>query len=202
MSPLLLTLEVLGVFANALAGMLEARRKNMDLVGMYVAALVTAFGGGTLRDVLLDRRPFFWVQHQEYPLTIFVLCVLAVYTRHRVMRWVDVRALEVIDALGLGLFAASGTSIALEVGSPPFIASLMGVITAVFGGVLRDVIGNDIPRIFQRSQLYATCAFVGAWMYLGVYIAGGEPLTALLLGLATTFVLRLLALRRNWTLPG
>jgi len=198
MLSLLTALEIFGILANALSGILEARRKHLDLVGVYVAAFVTAFGGGTLRDILLDRRPFFWVQHQEYALIILALAVLSFVTR-----WINInpKLIAIPDALGLGLYAAVGASYALELNIPIFIASLMGVITAVFGGVIRDIICNEIPTIFRKSQLYATCAFIGCWVYLLLNNQQTDNVWALTACISVTFALRMLAIRYDWTLP-
>lgn len=195
------SIETIGLLAFALAGYLEAERRGMDTVGHFVLAFLTAFGGGTLRDVLLDRRPLFWVEFHYWAVAVFVLCLVLPW----LTRWrpADIgRAIQWPDALGLGLFAASGTAIALDAGMPVFIASLMGVITATFGGVLRDVVVNEVPGIFRPSELYATCAFVGAWVFIAAeLIAGSDRLLSILAGASVAFVLRVLAMRRGWRLP-
>jgi len=113
-------------------------------------------GGGTLRDLLIDRRPFFWVSHQEYLLVIVPLCVAFVYSRafhSRVRQWHGQAVL--VDAMGLALFTLTGVGFALHRGLPPFVASLIGVVTGTFGGVLRDVMSMEIPVIFRPGELYA-----------------------------------------------
>lgn len=201
MASILSGFEILGILAFAVSGMLTARRRRMDLVGVYTAAFVTAFGGGTVRDLLLDRRPFFWVQQSSYAIIIFVLAAasfLLVDARHgRVIE----RIILLPDALGLGLFAATGVAYGVQAQLPPFLAVMMGVITATFGGVLRDVLCNDVPQVFQQTQLYATCAFVGAWLFLLVVWLGGNQPAALLNCLGATFVLRLAAVRFDLKLP-
>jgi uncharacterized membrane protein YeiH len=166
MSTALQTIEVFGIIAFASSGFIEARRKRMDPIGIFTVAFITAFGGGTLRDILLDRRPLFWVQHQEYTLLIFALAIVVLPLSRRIRSSSAERAIIFADALGLGLFSAVGASVAQEAQMPIFICVMMGVITAIFGGVLRDVICNEIPLVFRRGQLYATCAFIGCWVYL------------------------------------
>lgn len=202
MNTLINTIEVIGIFAFALSGILEARKKGMDLVGVYVVGMVTAFGGGSLRDLVLDRHPLFWVEHFWYPVILLFLSFLAGFLVRQLTEHTRVMtAVLVLDALGLGLFAASGASVAHQAGTHPFIAALIGVMTGVFGGVLRDIICNEIPYVFQRTELYATCAFAGAWSYLLVIGTAGDEFTAVMSCISLTFVLRLFAIRYKIRLP-
>jgi uncharacterized membrane protein YeiH len=197
---LLNAIEIAAVFVSAVSGILEARKKKMDLVGVYSVALITAFGGGTLRDLLLDRRPFYWIQHYDYPVWIFVLCLAALYLTRRLL--LSERAIAIPDALGLGLFSMTGAYYSLQHHDSLFIASLFGVITGVFGGVLRDVVCNEIPLVFASStSLYATCSFAGSWVYLLLAQAGFPQMRATIAGIATTFLIRMLAIRFNLRLP-
>jgi uncharacterized membrane protein YeiH len=160
----LTTLEALGVLAFALSGIMEAARKHFDLVGVVMIGAVTAFGGGTLRDVLLDRRPFFWVE-QEFWVWALILVGLSLpffFKANHIA--LTEKAIVIPDAVGLGIFAAGGTHLALVAGMSPMIAVLMGVITAVAGGVLRDVLVNEVPRAFHDHQPYAVIAFAGGWI--------------------------------------
>ena len=160
----LITLEALGVLAFALSGIMEAARKQFDLVGVVMIGAVTAFGGGTLRDVLLDRRPFFWVE-QEFWVWALILVGLSLpffFKANHIA--LTEKAIVIPDAVGLGIFAAGGTHLALVAGMSPMIAVLMGVITAVAGGVLRDVLVNEVPRAFHDHQPYAAIAFAGSWV--------------------------------------
>ena len=198
---LLQWIELLGLLAFAVSGYLEAERRGMDPVGHFALAFVTAFGGGTLRDLLIDRRPLFWVEHQEWVMIVLLIClVLPWLTRGRPINQ-ESRWLSWPDALGVGLFAVSGAAFALRTGMPLFLASMMGVITATFGGVIRDIVCNEVPRLFQRTELYATCAFAGAWVFLGLTMAGVLQPVAMALGTITTFALRILAIERHWRLP-
>jgi uncharacterized membrane protein YeiH len=202
MNTLIRTIEIIGIFAFALSGILEARKKGMDLVGVYAVAMVTAFGGGSLRDLVLDRHPFFWVEHYWYPIILLVLSLLAGAIVKEVTEHAKVMmAVLVLDALGLGLFAASGASLTHQAGLHPFIAVLLGVMTGVFGGVLRDIICNEIPYVFQRTELYATCAFTGAVAYLAVSYGTSNELTAVITCIFVTFVMRLFAIRYKIRLP-
>ncbi len=202
MNALIKTIEVIGIIAFALTGIFEARKKGMDLVGVYALAMITAFGGGTLRDFILNRHPLFWTAHYWYPIILLGLSVLSsVLIKDMLRRSGFVTFVLVLDALGLGSFSASGTSLANQFGYHPFVSSLMGVVTGVFGGVLRDIAGNEIPYVFQRTEIYATCAFVGAWAYLAVMRVTSNDVAAVISCIAATFVLRMIALRYKIRLP-
>ena len=196
-----IAIEIAATAAFALSGILEAVRKKLDVVGMTVVAFLAAFGGGTLRDVLLDRRPFFWVEHSWYVWAVLGLCVVTgAWLRGHHLALTE-RAMQWPDALGLGLFAASGTQIALAANMPPLIAVLMGVMTAVFGGVLRDVVCNEIPSAFHGHQPYAVCAFAGGWVVVACHFLALDSGIALALGASAASGLRLLAMWRDWRLP-
>lgn len=206
MSMLQQIVEVFGILAFAVSGFVEARRKHMDAVGVFTVAFITAFGGGTLRDLLLDRRPLFWVEHQEYTLLVFALALAGTTLLRRVRMRVPDRFITIADALGLGLFSASGTALALQAGLPWFVCVMMGVITGIFGGVLRDMICNEIPLVFRRGQLYATCAFAGCWTYLLLRelapgVASSQEIS-LVASVLVTVGMRLAAMRYNLRLPG
>jgi uncharacterized membrane protein YeiH len=200
--PLLLTVvEATATIAFALSGLLEAARKRLDAVGVCVVAGLAAFGGGTLRDVLLDRRPFFWVEHAVWLWALLALCVGA-------MAWLRAqhfapteKAMQWPDALGLGLFSASGTQLALAQGLPPIVAVLMGVVTATFGGVLRDIVCNEIPSAFRDHRPYAVCAFVGGWVLVGGRALGLPDGATVLAAAGTATGLRALALLTDYRLP-
>jgi uncharacterized membrane protein YeiH len=187
--------------AFALSGILAGARKRLDAVGVLVVGFLAAFGGGTLRDLLLDQRPFFWVQHVELlwgVLALGVLAMLFLRTRHLPL---TERAMQWPDALGLGLFTATGTHQALLAGLPALVAVLMGLITGVAGGVLRDVVCNEIPNAFHDHRPYTVCAFVGGWVYVGLWTLSVPGWQALLACVLLTAGLRGLALWRDWQLP-
>ena len=193
--------EAAATLAFALSGLLEAARKRLDAVGVCLVSGLAAFGGGTLRDVLLDRRPFFWVAHAEWLWALLGLCVAAMFflrARHFAL---TERAMKWPDALGLGLFSASGTQLALAQDLPAIVAVLMGVITATFGGVLRDIVCNEIPTALRDHQPYAICAFAGGWVLVLAHYAGVAPGLGLVLAAATGTGLRVLSLVTGYTLP-
>ncbi len=202
MNALIKTIEAIGIIAFALTGIFEARKKGMDLVGVYSLAMITAFGGGTLRDLVLNRHPLFWTAHYWYPILLLVMSVLSsVVIKDMLSRSGVVTFVLVLDALGLGSFSASGASLANQLGYHPFVSALMGVVTGVFGGVLRDIAGNEIPYVFQRMDIYATCAFAGAWAYLAAMWATSNDVAAAITCIAVTFFLRMLAIRYKIKLP-
>ena len=193
--------EVAGTLAFALSGILEAARKRLDAVGVCFVAGVAAFGGGTLRDRLLDRRPLFWGERAGWLWAVLLLCVAAMlFLRARHFTPTE-RGMQWPDALGLGLFAATGTQIAAADGLPAIVAVLMGVMTAVFGGVLRDVLCNEVPRAFNDHRPYALCAFAGGWVVLGAQQVGLAPPLALAAGVLVATAARILALHFGWRLP-
>ena len=192
-------IEIVGVFAFALSGLVEASRRRMDLVGLFVVALVTAFGGGTLRDLLLNRAPLFWIEHDAY--AIAILGLSTIFALSPLARRLPPNVLLIADALGLGLFSVAGAGYALEAGTSLFIAALMGVITGAFGGVIRDILCNELPSLFQQTPLYATCAFTGCYFYfLLTHLSLPGELAVGMATLAIT-VFRLAAVRWNWVLP-
>ena len=193
--------ESAATIAFALSGLLAAARKRFDAVGVCIVAGLAAFGGGTLRDLLLDRRPFFWVEHAGWLWALLVLCMLAMlFMRARHVE-PTAQGMQWPDAAGLGLFTASGTQIALETGMPPIVAVLMGVVTVVFGGVLRDIVCNEIPSAFNDHRPYAICAFIGGWTLVGALAMGAADEVALATAAITAALLRVLALWTNFTLP-
>lgn len=198
---LLVVLEGIGVLAFTVSGILVAARKQLDVVGVVVVAFLTALGGGTLRDVLLDRRPFFWVANEEWVWAVIALSVLGpVVIRARHLE-PTIRAMQWPDALGLGLFAASGTQIALSEGASPLVATLMGVVTAAFGGMIRDILVNDIPWVVNSYQLYALIAFAGGWVVWGLTELGVAPVVSVLVGALVIVTTRMMAIAFDWRLP-
>lgn len=196
---MMLLIEVMAVLSGAVFGVILARRKRMDFVGVYSVAFMTSFGGGTLRDVLLDRHPLFWIQNPWYPVAVFVVA-LAVSFLPRIP--VDAeRILNIPDALGLGLFSVLGTEIALEEHVAPFVAVLFGVMTGTFGGVIGDIACNEVPSLFRPSTpLYATCAFLGGWTLIGCKLMSFPDSVAFGISGSVTVLMRLVALRFNVSL--
>ncbi len=196
-----LLVELAGTVAFALSGVLEAARRRLDVVGVCVVGCLVAFGGGTLRDLLLDQRPFFWVRHVEMLWGVLALCLVAMlFLRSRHLALTQ-SAILWPDALGLGLFTANGVHLALEMQMPAVVAVLMGVITGVFGGVLRDIVCNQIPTAFSDHKPYTVCAFAGGWVYIGLWQLDAPAWLAMGACVLVTVGLRGLALWRNWELP-
>jgi len=196
-----LLIEIMATLAFALSGLLEAARKKLDAVGVVVVAGLAAFGGGTMRDILLDRRPFFWMQHASWLWGLLALCAASMlFLRARHFE-VTERAMQWPDAIGLGLFSASGAQIALEMQMPAIVAVMMGVITAVFGGVLRDIVCNEIPSAFRDHRPYAICAFVGSWILVAAPWLGISESVALIASAALVTLLRGIALVTGYQLP-
>jgi uncharacterized membrane protein YeiH len=192
-------LDLLGVAVFAASGVLAAGRKNMDLLGVAVIAMVTALGGGTLRDLLLDRHPVGWIADPSYLWTSLAAAALTI-------AWVRVqappdRSLLVADALGLAFFAIGGTEIAEAAGQTGIVAVLMGTMTGVAGGVVRDVLCAEVPVLLRSGQLYASAAIAGTTLYLALEGAGVARHVAALAGMASIVALRLAAIFWGLRLP-
>lgn len=196
---LLYILNLLGAAVFAVSGVLAAGRKHLDLLGVLVVALVTAVGGGTLRDLLLDRHPIFWF-HEEEHLAVIVAASLLTLLYLRFRRPPE-RSLLIADAFGLALFTISGTQVAVAAGVPGVVAVIMGVTTGVAGGLVRDVLTAEIPLILRRGHLYGTAAIAGATLYLLLAAAGlPRPLPSLL-GVISVVLLRFASILWGLRLP-
>lgn len=201
-SELTIAVEIGAVLTSALSGMIVASQKRLDVVGTTTLALVTAFGGGTLRDLLLDRRPFFWDMRWEYVPVIFVMTVAFVYSTkfHRVARAFGGR-MVLVDALGLALFSLTGLAYAREAHVSLFVAVLMGVLTGTGGGVVRDVLVNETPFLFLPGAMYATASFVGCWAAVGAAALGLSAAASAFIGFTVIFALRMISVRYGTSLP-
>ncbi len=185
------------VAVTATTGVLEAGRRPIDLFGMVLVALTAALGGGTVRDLLLDRLVF-WIADQAY-LFAALFAGVATFAVARVVR-LPADLFLIPDAIGLGLFTVIGTGIALDAGVAWFPATLLGVVTGVLGGVLRDMLCNEVPLVFE-GELYGTAAWAGALAFVGMLAAGVAAAPAGLLAMAAIIAIRLAALRWRITLP-
>jgi uncharacterized membrane protein YeiH len=183
----------------AISGVLTAGRKSLDWLGVAVIAVVTAIGGGTLRDVLLNRHPIFWIAEPTYLLVILgVTSFTLFYVR---LRSPNRRALLIADALGLAFFTIGGVQIAQQAGLSGLLAVLMGTITGVAGGMIRDMLCAEIPLILRRGQLYASSTIVGATLYLVLERAGMARDPAALIGMGVIVVVRFAAILWRLELP-
>lgn len=194
--------ELLGVLAFAFTGIIEARKKNMDLIGVYTVSMITAFGGGTVRDLMIGHYPLYWVQHSGYALILLGFAVAAAPLSSSFYENPQVtKIFIVLDALGLGLFSAVGAGVAHQAGCDFYISMLLGVVTGVFGGVIRDIICNEIPNVFRRNELYATCAVFGSAVFLICLYLSVDELSATLISIALTATLRLASVKYRVKLP-
>lgn len=191
-------LDWFGLIVFAITGALVASRKQMDIVGFCLLASVTGIGGGTIRDVVLGLTPVFWVRQPSYLLVcVAVACVVFFLahlpqSRYRFLLW--------CDAIGLAVFAVTGAQIALDAGAGPTIAVAMGVATATFGGIIRDVLGGESPIILSR-EIYISAAVLGAVVFVALVTLGVRQEPALVAGFMAAFGLRAAAMQRGWTLP-
>jgi uncharacterized membrane protein YeiH len=193
-----LTLDFLGTAVFAVTGALVASRKQMDIIGFMLLAVVTGVGGGSVRDTMLGALPVFWVEQPLY-LGVCIAVAVAVFflahipeSRYRVLLW--------LDAAGLAVFCVVGAEKALVAGASPWIAVAMGVATATLGGVIRDVLGGESPLIL-RKEIYVTAALAGAAVFVVLGELGAGGTSAAVAGFAVCLAIRALALHYHWSLP-
>lgn len=195
---LLYYLDLAGVAVFAASGVLATRDRRLDVFGILIVATFTAIGGGTLRDLLLNHHPIFWIVDSIYLITIIVAALATV--AYLSVRPPPGRLFVVADACGLAIFAMSGAQLALEAGHSALIVIIMGTMTGVMGGMLRDVMTAHVPLILQK-EIYATAAIGGICAYLVLQALGLADTPAFALGVAVVIALRLLAILRGWNLP-
>lgn len=197
-SALLIVLDMLGIFVFAISGALVAVRKELDIFGVLVLAGTTGLGGGFIRDVLIGAVPPAALADWRY-LVVPLVAGLATFYFHPAIGRME-RLVNVFDAAGLGLFCVTGALKALAFGLGPVPAALMGLLTAIGGGVARDLLAGRVPVVL-RSEIYATPALVGASLAVAVNTAGFQTWTAALPAAAVCFGWRLLAMRKGWNAP-
>ena len=192
-------LDLVGIGVFAVSGALAAGRKRLDLLGVFVLASVTAIGGGTIRDLLLDRHPLLWLTDASY----LGVIVTAVALTFAYVRWrrPPLASLLVADALGLALFSIAGAQIAENAGLPAAAVVVLGTVTGVGGGVIRDVLSAEIPFVLRRGNLYASTVIVGIAAYLTLESLGMARQSASLAGMALIAAVRLAAIRWELELP-
>jgi uncharacterized membrane protein YeiH len=196
---LVVLLDYAAVFVFALTGALVASRAQLDIVGFVFLACLTATGGGTLRDLILDRDPVFWVREPAILVVATGAAVLIFFTAHLAesrYRW-----LLWLDAVALSVAVPAGVGVALDTGQSAAIVILMGVMTGTFGGMLRDVVANEVPLVLKQGELYVTAAFAGSGASLLALWLGAEKPVALLAAAAVTFALRAGSMAFGWKLP-
>lgn len=190
-------ITLLAVIVSSASGVLKAGFKQFDLFGVVIIAIATGLGGGSLRDMLLDREVF-WIRDEVFfiaslgsAVAVFIAARLVVIPKNLFL---------VADAAGLATFGVAGTLVSLMVGAPPLVASFMGVMTGTMGGIFRDVLCNEPPVVFH-SPLYATVSWAGSLLFIGLLQAGQDlTLAAVIAGLAI-FISRLLAIQYGIGLP-
>ena len=191
-------LYLTAITAEAMTAALAAGRRSMDWVGVCLLGCVTALGGGSVRDLLLGRYPLVWVEHPSY-LLVTAAAALATIAIARLMR--RLRTLFfVLDAIGLVVFTVIGCNIALAQGLPVLVVIVAGMITGCVGGVLRDVLCNDVPLLFRR-ELYASVSIVTGALYLAGLGVGLPHAPVMIAAMALGLAMRLLALRFDWHMP-
>lgn len=195
---LLYLLDMVGVVACAIAGTLLAQHKGFDIAGCILVSMVNAIGGGTLRDMALDRHPLFWMTDLNYVIVITLTSLILQIFFHLYHK-ID-KALKFFDAIGLAAFSVIGFKVALAQDISPVIAVMMGVWTAIIGGLLRDIICNEIPLLLQR-EIYITASIAGSLSYLALDYWGVDAVTNEFMMLFIIFAVRMLALKFDWHLP-
>lgn len=195
---MLQALYIIAITVEAMTGAIAAGRKQMDFFGILIIACCTAFGGGTIRDLILDNHPLVWVAKPEF---IIISCSAALFVI-LIRPWIRylTEVFLVLDAIGLITFSIIGAQKTLMLGHGYLVAAIMAVFTGVFGGVIRDILCNQIPLVF-RKELYGSIAFLSAWIYFGLSATHLSATAVILITLLTGFSLRILAIHAGLDLP-
>lgn len=196
--PVLEWLDYAGVAVFAATGALAASRKQLDFIGFVFLAAVTGTGGGSVRDLLLGTTPVFWVANPIYILVCVSVALLVFFTAHLVES--RYRLLLWLDACGLSAYAVMGAAKGLAVSGSMIVAVVMGMLTATFGGILRDVLSGE-PSVLMRPEIYVTAAMTGAAVFVGADALGLPLAASSTLGVATAFLVRAGALHFGWVIP-
>lgn len=196
---LIYVLDMIGIIACSISGTILAKHKNFDVFGCLLVSIVTAIGGGTVRDVILDRHPLFWMVDMSY-LTVITFCSLATQIFfHPNSRRVD-KFLKLSDTIGLSAFTLIGIKVADNMGTNVAVALLLGVITIIVGGIIRDMICNEIPLVLQQ-EIYISAALTGGILYFALHNLGVTEWVTDIATMSTIFTLRMLAIRYDWKFP-
>lgn len=192
------SLYIVAIVAEAMTAALAAGRRSMDWVGVCLLGCVTALGGGSTRDVLFGHYPLSWVEHPDYLLVTAGAALLTIAIARIVHHLRSV--FLVLDAVGLVVFTVIGCNVALDLGLPFVVVIMSGMITGCVGGVLRDLLCNDIPLLF-RSELYASVSVVAGALYVGGLAAGLPHDPVMIAAMVAGLALRLFAIRYGWNMP-
>lgn len=191
-------IDLFGTLVFAISGVLAAVEKKFDLVGATIIGLVTAVGGGTLRDVLIGDTPVSWMKDLNYLYVVLAALPLCYFFQRPILKLR--KGVFLFDTIGIGLFTILGLQKTLEIGLSPIIAVLMGIVSATFGGVIRDVLSNEVPLIF-RKEIYASACLVGGLTFLLIeYFFAGNTFN-MIWAILIVIIIRYLAVKKNWSLP-
>lgn len=193
-----LTVDILGTIAFAISGVLVAMEKKLDIFGVLIIAFVTAIGGGTLRDLLIGNTPVVWMRDSVYVVTIILTVIVAILFVNQ-LKYLR-KSLFLFDTIGIGLYTLAGVEKGIEAGLLPIMCIALGTITASFGGVIRDILCNEIPVIF-RKEIYATACILGGVSY---FLFNKLPIAsnyAFMISILVVIILRILAVKFNIRLP-
>ncbi len=191
-------LDLIGTFAFAISGALIASKKDFDLFGVIIIAFVTAVGGGMLRDLLIDAHPINWIGDMNYIWTILTAVIFTYLFKSKIAPLS--KTLFLFDTVGIGVFTVLGLQKGLTFELHPFIALIMGMVSAVFGGILRDVLTNEVPLIFKK-EIYASACLSGGLLYLLVSRFIDNSSVTFVIGMMTVIIVRLIAVRYHLQLP-
>lgn len=190
-------LNGIGIFAFAVSGVLTAIDKGFDIVGASIIGFVTALGGGTVRDVMIGETPVAWMFHSSFLLLILAAILASFLFKNRIMKLK--KSMFVFDSIGIGLFTILGLQKTLDVGLEIPVALMMGIVSAVFGGVVRDVLCNEIPLIFRR-EIYASACLAGGLVFVGLKMCALPLELNMILSMLVVFLIRYFAVKYHWSL--
>ena len=190
-------IDYIGTFVFAISGIIAGTDRKFDLFGVFILGFVTAVGGGTLRDILIGSTPVGWMQNEIYIYIIMAALPVCYIWKKVILRWK--KSMFLFDTIGIGLFTILGLQKTLEVGLSPIVAVMMGVVSAVFGGITRDVLSSEPPLIFQK-EIYALACLAGAVFFL-LFDSLIPTDIAMGLSIAVVIIIRLLAVRYHWSVP-
>jgi len=190
-------LDLFGTFVFAISGVLTSIKKKFDLVGSLVIGFVTAIGGGTIRDVLIGRFPVGWLNDRNYIIVIVLAFIFSYLFKDKILKLS--KSMLLFDTIGIGLFTVLGIQTTLLFGLSVEVSLIMGVVSAVFGGVIRDVLTNEVPLIF-RKEIYASACFIGGLVYLTLDYFSDMDTLNILISILTVLCIRFMSLKRGWSL--
>ncbi len=191
-------IDILGTISFAISGVLVAMNKKLDAFGVFIIAFVTATGGGTIRDLIIGNTPVNWLVDTTYMLVIFGSVIFAAIFRSK-LKYLR-KSLFLFDTIGIGLYTMVGIEKGIAAGLSPVMCVGLGTITASFGGVIRDILCNEIPVVF-RKEIYATCCIIGGFCYFGLILTPIHNTYAYIISIVIIIAIRILAVKYKWRLP-